>query len=107
MSEQKRQYAKGQMKDYPTGYSNWARLMLGHVFPFYEIAITGPECLRLRQEFQVSYVPNRIFLGTASGSELPLLENKVLEGSSTIFVCENKVCQFPVISVGDALKQMR
>ncbi len=107
MSEQMLQNVKGQMKDYPTGYSNWARLMLGHVFPFYEIAITGPECLRLRQEFQVTYIPNRMFLGTATGSELPLLENKVLEGSSTIFVCENKVCQLPVGTVEEALKQMR
>jgi len=107
LSEQMLQNVKGQMKDYPMGYSNWAGLMLGHVYPLYEIAITGPDCARLRQGFHVRYLPNRIFLGTVEDSKLPLLENKVLEGSSTIFVCENKVCQLPVTTVEEALKWIR
>lgn len=37
------------MEQYPSGYSNWAQAMLAHVFPWYEIAITGPKALDLRR----------------------------------------------------------
>ncbi len=95
------------MTDYPSGYSNWAQLMLGHVFPYYEIAITGPESAARRAEFGDHYLPNRMFLGGSTPSDLPLLEGKLFAGSTTIFVCENKVCQLPVNSVDKALDQLK
>ena len=96
-----------QMADYPSGHSNWAQLMLGHVFPYNEIAITGPECLSRRMEFAPHYIANRMFMGGATESTFPLLEGKLLGNSTTIFVCENKVCQLPVNSVAEAMKQVQ
>lgn len=90
---------------YPSGHSNWAQLLLMHVFPCPEIAITGPEALRLRGEFAEHHLPNRIFLGGTTRSELPLLKDKFLP-ASTIFVCVDKACQLPVPSVAEALKQL-
>jgi uncharacterized protein YyaL (SSP411 family) len=107
ISEQMLNNVKERMETYPSGHSNWAQLMLGYVFPYYEIAITGPECDRRREEFGAHYLPNRMFLGSDQESKLPLLENKLLGNSTTIFVCENKVCQLPVASVDEALKQLR
>ena len=97
---------KPQMHTYPSGYSNWAQLMLMHVHPLYEIAITGPEALARRAEFAGAYIPNRMFLGTTGTSELPLLEGKSL-GTTTIFVCVEKACQLPVTTVPTALDQLR
>jgi len=93
------------MNEYPSGYSNWAQLMLGHAFPYPEVAITGPEALSFRSAFGAHYLPNRVFLGGTTGGSLPLLENKFL-GGTTVFVCENKVCLLPVGTVEDALKQL-
>lgn len=91
---------------YPTGHSNWAQLLLAEVFPYQEIAITGPEALALRQGFAAHYLPNRLFMGCTTPSELPLLKDKTTAGS-TIFVCVEKACQLPVTTVDAALKQIQ
>ncbi|HMQ76756.1 MAG TPA: thioredoxin domain-containing protein [Flavobacteriales bacterium] len=107
LSEQMLQNVKGQMDSYPGGYSNWALLMQAHVFPFHEIAITGPDAQALRLGFGRHYVPNAVFLGGPAASTLPLLEGKLLPGASTIYVCQNKTCRMPVGTVDEALRQLR
>ncbi len=97
---------KPQMRSYPQGYSNWAQLMLMHVHPLYEIAITGPEALQRRAEFADSYIPNRVFLGSTGPSQLPLLDGKD-RGITTIYVCVDKACNLPVTTVNEALRQLR
>lgn len=95
----------GGMATYPSGHSNWGQLALMELYAFPEIAITGPDALRLRGEFAAHYLPNRIFLGSTTKSELPLLKDKLLP-ASTIFVCVDKTCQLPVPTVAEALKQL-
>ena len=92
------------MEQYPSGYSNWAQAMLAHVYPWYEIAITGPGALALRKEFGDRYLPNRMFMGSTGASALPLLAEKSSGESTTVFVCVNKVCRMPVGNVADAMK---
>lgn len=106
MAEQMLQNVKGQMDSYPGGYSNWAMLMQAHVFPFHEIAITGPEAIALRAGFGGHFLPNAVFLGTVAGSTLPLLEGKLKSGASMIHVCLDKTCRMPVATVEEALRQM-
>lgn len=93
------------MASYPTGHSNWAQLAVQTAFPFYEIAITGPQALAMRQAFASHYLPNRSFMGSTTTSYLPLLNGKTGAGS-TIFVCVEKTCQLPVTTVEAALKQI-
>jgi hypothetical protein len=93
------------MADYPSGHSNWAQLALMQLFPLPEIAITGAEALRLRSGFGKHYLPNRLFLGSTTRSDLPLLKDKFLPGS-TIFVCVDKACRLPVPTVEEALKEI-
>lgn len=93
------------MASYPSGHSNWGQLALMQLYPFPEIAITGPDALRLRAGFATHYLPNRIFLGSTTKSTLPLLKDKLMP-SSTIFVCVEKTCQLPVPTVAEALEQL-
>ncbi len=93
------------MATYPSGHSNWAQLALMHLFPCPEIAITGPEALELRDEFAAHYLPNRIFVGSTTPSQLPLLKDRTLP-TSTIFVCVEKTCRLPVPTVREALTQL-
>lgn len=95
------------MADYPSGYSNWAQLLMDHVYPWYEIAITGPEALERRQGFGEHYIPGRVYTGSTGRSQLPLLEDKYTDRGATIYVCENKVCRLPVQTVEDALSQIQ
>ncbi len=98
---------KDRMERDPSGHSNWAQAMLGRTFTMYEIAITGPDALGRRSEFAPYYIPLRMFMGTTTRSDLPLLAEKSLGAATTIFVCENKACQLPVATVPEAVKQLR
>jgi uncharacterized protein YyaL (SSP411 family) len=91
----------------PEYLSNWGNLYLMFANPFAEIAITGENSLVMKNRLSKYYMPNRIFCGTASESELPLLKEKKLTDPATIYVCYNKTCKLPVHSVEEALKLIR
>lgn len=95
-----------QMERYPSAYSNWGQAMIARVYPCYQIAITGPDAVQLRNGFMPYYIPDRVFLGSTGPSTLPLLAEKTFASGTTIFVCENKVCRLPVTTVAEALKQL-
>jgi uncharacterized protein YyaL (SSP411 family) len=89
---------------YPSSYSNWIMLLQEEIFGIYEIAITGENFESLRQGIEKNYIPNKIMLGGKEGI-LPLLEQKF--GPETqVFVCKDKTCGLPTLTITDALKQM-
>jgi uncharacterized protein YyaL (SSP411 family) len=91
-----------QIKTYGSAYSNWAIQVLNAVFGINEIALTGNNLKKVKNELSTHYIPNKIILGgTKSG--LPLLKDK--ESIETkIYICRNKVCQLPVATVDEALE---
>jgi uncharacterized protein YyaL (SSP411 family) len=104
ISRQMLRNVHSQIKTYGSGYSNWASLLLYHVFGVYEIAITGIGAEEKRMELEKHYIPNKILLGGSSGT-LPLLKDK-WASETKIYVCQNKTCLLPVIEVIDAIKQI-
>lgn len=93
------------MQSYGSAYSNWSTLLMNMIEPYYEVAITGPNWKDKLKELNTHYVPNKILMGGAKG-KLPLLEGKFSE-STTIYVCVNKACLFPVDNVMEAIAQMK
>ncbi len=104
ISRQMLRNVHAQIKTYGSGYSNWASLLLYHVFGVYEIAITGTAAEEKRMELEKYYIPNKILLGGSSGT-LPLLKDK-WASETKIYVCQNKTCLLPVTAVIDAIKQI-
>ncbi len=89
---------------YPSSYSNWVTLLQEELFGTYEVAITGPDFENTRKELENNYIPNKIMLGGKKGS-LPLLQDKF--GAVTqIFICKDKTCGLPALTIADALKQI-
>ncbi|MEP7252978.1 MAG: hypothetical protein ABI683_11385, partial [Ginsengibacter sp.] len=88
-------------------YSNWAELMALQLKEPYEIAIVGNNWKQLLGEFHQHYLPQAIFLGGDKEGSLALLQNKLMEGKTMIYVCENKTCQMPVERTEDAMKQIK
>jgi uncharacterized protein YyaL (SSP411 family) len=86
---------KSYMPSYGSGYSNWAILMLYYIAPFYEVAIVGTQAVQKALDFKQHYAPNTLLLGSMTDSPLPLLQNKMLEGQTTFYLCQNKSCQLP------------
>jgi uncharacterized protein YyaL (SSP411 family) len=88
-------------------YSNWASLEIAFVSPPYEIAIIGNEYSKMRQEIDENYLPNVLLSGGRQEGTLKLLENKMVEGQTTIYVCQDKSCKRPVTEVSKALEQLK
>ena len=87
-------------------YSNWNSLTTWFNHTPYEIAIVGNDYESLRAELDQNYLPNALLMGGSQEGDLPLLENKLREGHTMIYVCRNKSCKLPVNSVEQALNQL-
>ena len=87
-------------------FANWDILLAWFAGEPYEVAILGNEFESKQKEFNKHYLPNAFFSGGKSEGALPLLKHKLIEGQTTIYMCQNKLCQFPVTDVKEALKQM-
>ena len=90
----------------PNFYSNWCTLYSEMVSPPYEIAIVGNEYERLLKEMNTNYIPNALLLGGKTEGSLDLLKDKLQEDLTMIYVCQNRVCKFPVTEVPKALALM-
>ena len=80
----------------PSFYSNWCQLMANMVNPPYEVAILGEDATIKSIKIQSDYLPNAFFLGGKTEGKLELLKDKLQEDRTMIYVCQNKVCKFPV-----------
>ncbi len=106
MASQMLNNVKEQTLANPGYYNNWLILMLMHVNEPYEVAILGPDCVKLRQAFDEHYLPDVLFSGGTEEGSLELLQYRLVPGQTTIYVCQQKTCQFPVTEVSEALRQM-
>jgi uncharacterized protein YyaL (SSP411 family) len=86
-------------------HSNWGLLAIHLIKPIYEVAIVGPDWEHKEQHWIAT-----IFLMLSSWRKnegtLDLLEDKLVSGQTTIYVCVDKTCKIPVTESEDALQQM-
>ena len=87
-------------------YSNWAQAVILQIYSLNEVAIAGKDWKEKLIEFQKNFLPDVIYSGGENKSNLPLLEDKLIEGKTMIYVCKNKTCGLPVEQVKDAIKQI-
>ena len=92
--------------DQPNFYGNWCAFYADQKWPLYEVAIVGKDYAALQSGLGNQYVPNSLLLGGANEGSLQLLADKLQEGETFIYVCQNKVCKFPVREVNKAMEQM-
>ena len=88
----------------PSFYSNWCSLLFRLTYEPYEIAIIGDDFAEKRKEMDQHYLPNALLLGGKTEGSLELLENKLIEDETRIYVCKKKVCKLPVNEVDKALE---
>jgi uncharacterized protein YyaL (SSP411 family) len=87
-------------------YANWALLLTYFLFPPFQVAIVGNDCLQKRKELERRFLPNMILMGGNTGGNLPFLKDKNPGEKTFIYICRDKKCMLPVTTVADALKQM-
>ncbi len=87
-------------------YANWGIVQALFTSPLYEVAIMGDDFANKRKQFDEYYLPDVILLGGNTDSKLALLENKLIAGQTSIYVCRDKSCELPVEEVEEALAQI-
>jgi uncharacterized protein YyaL (SSP411 family) len=90
----------------PSFYSNWLQLYAEFLYPPYEVAIIGPNAQSVRNEMAREFRPDVLFLG-GKEENLPLLENKLVDDETYIYVCINKTCKLPTQSVEKAFELLK
>lgn len=87
--------------------TNWAALYVLRTQPTAEVALVGNDVETYRKALETYFWPNKIVVGTATSSDLPLLEGRIAKDDlTTIYVCFNKTCQLPVHTVEQAWMQL-
>jgi uncharacterized protein YyaL (SSP411 family) len=96
----------GKMTGMTSYYAQWCYLagLLSH--GTFEVAIMGKDAFTKNLDIQRNYLPGNLFMGARDEENLPLLENKLVENKTLIYVCSDKVCKMPVEEVSKALDQL-
>ncbi|MBS1735064.1 MAG: thioredoxin domain-containing protein [Bacteroidetes bacterium] len=87
-----------QMIKSPEYFSNWAQVQLLLTFGINEIIILGDNWQQKLLEFNAGFFPANIYAGGEADVGLPLLADKKITSETLIYVCRNRVCQYPVNS---------
>ncbi len=95
------------MERSPDLYGKWTSNLMNRVFPYYEVAIVGPDAGDLLKKFHTALYPNALLVGSPVESELPLFANRFVPGETFIYVCQNHSCKLPVTTVSEARELLR
>jgi hypothetical protein len=87
-------------------YTQWGMSWLYKTFPFYELAIVGPQALKMATEVLVFGRPNVLVVASKTASSLPLFQDRYTEGETLLYVCKNYACKLPVETVKEAMDQL-
>ena len=97
----------GNIKDHIGSFANWFHVYLLMTHDFYEGAIVGEDYRTLKAETEQYFLPFAILMGGDKEGNLELLQEKLNEGRTYIYVCKDKMCKLPVQEVSQAIGQMR
>ena len=91
---------------YPSGYSNWFDLIYNLKSKFYEVAIVGKNAIEKAKELNKKYLPNKLVIGSSTSNDLPLLQNRFINGKTLIYVCVNKACKMPTENLDESINMI-
>jgi uncharacterized protein len=90
---------------YPSSFAKWAGSALALVYPPYEIAVVGTDCMEKSKSINALFLPNKILMSSVEeNNNFPILAGRYgnTEGS-LIYVCENYACKMPVATVEEMM----
>lgn len=98
-----------QIKRYPSAFGRVLSTMEFYLNPTKEIVVLG-DFEEMRETIWSDYQPNKVVVLAENGENaevIPLLaERKMIDGKTTVYVCENFVCQRPVTKAEDLKEQL-
>lgn len=92
------------LSEYPSGYSNWAQLLMDFIRSPREVVIIGEKAISHLKNLQKHYLPDIIFCASTTACDLSLLKDRYVSGKTLIYICQDNTCQLPVETIEDALR---
>jgi uncharacterized protein len=86
--------------------ASWALLYTYLSEGIQQIVIIGEEWESYRKVLQAMDGGLSVYMGGKEEGLLPLMESKLQEGRTTVYVCKDRICQLPVFSTQAALERM-
>ena len=91
-----------QIKDYPSGYSNWLSLQLNFTHQFYEL-VFSKESASSKAKIQQYYLPQLIYAVT--DEEIPLTNGKESE-NELYYLCKEGACELPQKNIENVIDRL-
>ena len=97
-----------QFLNYSISFSNWGRLLLHHIYPFYTLVVSGSNALQEVKKITSIYLPGVLIAGSSTeNAVLPVLKNRFKEGETWFYVCTMGRCNLPVNNLQKALEEIK
>ena len=90
----------------PGSYPLWLSLYQNHVYPYYDIAISGENSENLSFEMYNLNIPNSLIVFNNTQNEVPIFEDRWQPKETLIYICEQRSCKFPVKTISEAKSLM-
>ena len=91
-----------QIKDYPSGYSNWLSLQLNFTHQFYELVFSKESNIST-EKIQQYYLPQLIYAVT--DEEIPLTNGKESE-NELYYLCKEGACELPQKNIENVIDRL-
>lgn len=92
--------------DYPSAFSHWLIAALHFSDYQKELAICGEASLVHLKEINQNYFPSIVLSGSEKKSDLPFLQNRLLENKTLFYLCQNKMCLAPKNNISEVYKDL-
>ncbi|GER60449.1 thioredoxin [Patiriisocius marinus] len=96
-----------EMKQYPSGFSNWLSLLLDYQKPFYEVVVVGANAKEKLAKININYLPNILTAGSNIEASAPLLTQRYVDNQTLIYVCVNNACKLPESVIEKAINPIK
>ncbi|MRT93258.1 thioredoxin domain-containing protein [Ancylomarina sp. 16SWW S1-10-2] len=106
ISEQMLSNMKEQTLKYLSYHGKWANLMLKQIESPYELVISGKNAKKFQRDFNTSFYPNVLVLGSEHESDLPLLKNRFSNEITSFYLCKDKACFLPTSNINEIIKRI-
>ncbi|WNB18815.1 thioredoxin domain-containing protein [Marivirga arenosa] len=89
----------------PKFLSNWASAFILKSYPCYDVVIVGKDAKKIQRELWQHYLPNAFCMAIEeeNNDELVWKGKEIINTKTSIYVCENNACQYPVFTSEDAI----
>lgn len=97
----------GKASSYPSGYTEWLRLLSGFQNKSIEVVVTGKQANQVLQLLRKQPFSHCYLTGCTQASDYLIFKNRYIDEQLNIYICNEGTCGFPLNNVADAINEIQ